>query len=211
MAQDLNPYAAVLQLYNYHNDLNLHVDVPVSAQQWMKFATFLLHVGTWQVLVSPISKKAKRQCFLLSEQEIMLRITRVSLVSTVSVSNVLGFSCSTQYSFPVPGTQTFTWSSERMEWLLCLQEWVFVLGGVGVFLGFALWGWKIVSCIGGGITYMSPARGYCAQFSAVAAALLATRTNLPVSTTHIVIASILGVGLADNVKVIPFCRFLVRC
>lgn len=88
--------------------------------------------------------------------------------------------------------------------ILFVQVWVLLLGGAGVSCGFALWGWKIIRCIGGGITYMSPSRGYCAQISAVAIGLLATRANLPVSTTHILIGSVIGVGLADNAKV-RFC------
>lgn len=88
--------------------------------------------------------------------------------------------------------------------IIFVQVWVLLLGGAGVTCGFALWGWKIIRCIGGGITYMSPSRGYCAQISAVAIGLLATRANLPVSTTHILIGSVIGVGLADNAKV-RFC------
>lgn len=90
-----------------------------------------------------------------------------------------------------------------------LQISVLALGGIGVTLGFALWGWKIVRCIGGGITYLSPSRGFSAQLCALATVLLATKVELPVSALHVLLGSIIGVGLADSMQV--RIRYRMEC
>jgi phosphate/sulfate permease len=90
-----------------------------------------------------------------------------------------------------------------------LQISVLALGGIGVSLGFAFWGWKIVRCIGGGITYLSPSRGFSAQLCALATVLLATKVELPVSALHILLGSIIGVGLADSMQNLNWMLLLV--
>ncbi|XP_024525482.1 sodium-dependent phosphate transporter 1 [Selaginella moellendorffii] len=81
-----------------------------------------------------------------------------------------------------------------------IDVWILAMAGIGVSLGFALFGWKLSRCLGGRLTFMTPSRGYSAQFCALATILFASRTELPVSTTHVVVGAIVGVGAADNIK-----------
>ena len=77
-----------------------------------------------------------------------------------------------------------------------LPIWILVLGGVGIVVGLATMGWKVMQTIGTKITELTPTRGYCATLAAATTVVLASKTGLPVSTTHIAVGAVMGVGLA---------------
>jgi len=83
-----------------------------------------------------------------------------------------------------------------------LPLWILVLGGFGIVVGLATMGYKVMKTIGTRITELTPSRGYCATLAAAATVVLASRTGLPVSTTHIAVGAVIGVGLARGVGAI---------
>ncbi|HED53645.1 MAG TPA: inorganic phosphate transporter [Phycisphaerales bacterium] len=83
-----------------------------------------------------------------------------------------------------------------------LPVWILVLGGVGIVLGLATMGYRVIQTIGTSITALTPSRAYCATLAAAATVVLASRTGMPVSTTHIAVGAVIGVGLARGVGAI---------
>jgi len=83
-----------------------------------------------------------------------------------------------------------------------LPLWILVMGGVGIVVGLATMGYKVMQTIGTRITQLTPSRGFCATLAAAATVVLASRTGLPVSTTHIAVGAVIGVGLARGVGAI---------
>ncbi len=83
-----------------------------------------------------------------------------------------------------------------------LPLWILVLGGVGIVVGLATMGYKVMQTIGTQITELTPSRGFCATLAAAATVVMASRTGLPVSTTHIAVGAVIGVGLARGVGAI---------
>ncbi|MBL3598283.1 MAG: inorganic phosphate transporter [gamma proteobacterium endosymbiont of Lamellibrachia anaximandri] len=83
-----------------------------------------------------------------------------------------------------------------------LPLWILVLGGVGIVLGLATMGYKVMQTIGTKITELTPTRGYCATLAAATTVVLASKTGLPVSTTQIAVGAVMGVGLARGVGAI---------
>lgn len=79
--------------------------------------------------------------------------------------------------------------------------WTLALGGIGIVVGLATWGWRVIQTVGNHITELTPSRGFCATFSAAFVILLASilPTGLPVSTTHTMVGAVLGVGLARGI------------
>ncbi len=77
-----------------------------------------------------------------------------------------------------------------------LPIWVLVLGGCGIVLGLATYGYRVMQTIGKKITELTPSGGFCATMAAAATVVLASRTGMPVSTTHIAVGAVMGVGLA---------------
>ncbi len=80
-----------------------------------------------------------------------------------------------------------------------LPIWILILGGAGIVVGLATMGWKVMQTIGTKITELTPTRGYCATLAAATTVVLASKTGLPVSTTHIAVGAVMGVGLARGI------------
>ena len=83
-----------------------------------------------------------------------------------------------------------------------LPLWILILGGTGIVVGLATMGYRVMQTIGTKITQLTPSRGFCATLAAAATVVLASRTGLPVSTTHIAVGAVIGVGLARGVGAI---------
>jgi len=90
---------------------------------------------------------------------------------------------------------------------LAMPFWILALGGFGIVLGLATYGYRVMRTIGGKITSLTPTSGFCATVAAAITVVLASRTAMPVSTTHIAVGAVMGVGLARgfaalNIRVI---------
>lgn len=81
-----------------------------------------------------------------------------------------------------------------------IPTWVLAMGGVGIVIGLATWGWRVIETIGKKITELTPTRGFSAEFGAAATILIASRLGLPISTTHTLVGSVIGVGLARGIE-----------
>lgn len=81
-------------------------------------------------------------------------------------------------------------------------SWALLLGGTGIVIGLATWGWKVIRTVGERITELTPSRGFCAEFAAAITILMASvlPIGLPVSTTHTLVGAVLGVGLARGIN-----------
>ena len=74
------------------------------------------------------------------------------------------------------------------------------VGGIGIVIGLATWGWRIIETIGKKITDLTPTRGFSAEFGAACTILMASRLGLPVSTTHCLVGAVIGVGFARGMS-----------
>jgi PiT family inorganic phosphate transporter len=80
-----------------------------------------------------------------------------------------------------------------------VAPWMLVVGGVGIVLGLATWGYRVMETVGRKITELTPSRGFAAELAAALTIVLASRLGIPVSTTHILVGSVLGVGIARGI------------
>jgi len=80
-----------------------------------------------------------------------------------------------------------------------VEPWMLALGGFGIVIGLATWGYRVMETVGKKITELTPSRGFAAELAAATTIVLASRLGIPVSTTHILVGSVLGVGLARGI------------
>ena len=80
-----------------------------------------------------------------------------------------------------------------------LPFWILLLGGFGIVLGLITLGYQVMQTIGKRITELTPSRGFCAELAAAITVVIASRTGLPISTTHVLVGAVLGVGLARGI------------
>ena len=77
--------------------------------------------------------------------------------------------------------------------------WILPLGGVGIVIGLATLGHKVMATVGTGITELTPSRGFAAQLATASTVVLASGTGLPISTTQTLVGAVLGVGFARGI------------
>lgn len=80
--------------------------------------------------------------------------------------------------------------------------WLLLLGGVGIVTGLATWGWRVIETVGRKITELTPSRGFSAGFGSATTIVLASKLGLPISTTHVLVGAVLGVGFARGIGAI---------
>ena len=76
--------------------------------------------------------------------------------------------------------------------------WILVIGGVGIVGGLATWGKKVIATIGEGIIPLQPSVGFCAQWGTAITVLVASQLGFPVSTSHAIVGSVIGIGLVQG-------------
>ena len=79
--------------------------------------------------------------------------------------------------------------------------WVMLIGALGIAIGLALYGPKLIRTVGGEITDLDQMRAFCIAMAAAVTVIVASQLGLPVSSTHIAIGGIFGVGfLREHLK-----------
>lgn len=77
--------------------------------------------------------------------------------------------------------------------------WILIVGAMGIVVGLATYGWRVIATVGRKITELTPSRGFAAELGAAGTVVIASATGLPVSTTHTLVGAVLGVGFARGI------------
>ena len=80
--------------------------------------------------------------------------------------------------------------------------WVVITCQAAIALGTLFGGWRIVHTMGSRITRLSPQQGFCAETGGAITLFMATGMGIPVSTTHTITGSIIGVGAARRASAV---------
>jgi len=75
-----------------------------------------------------------------------------------------------------------------------VPTWIMVLGAFGLATGLALYGPRLIRTVGDEITEIDPMRAYCIAMAATVTVIVASQLGLPISTTHVTIGAVFGVG-----------------
>ena len=77
--------------------------------------------------------------------------------------------------------------------------WVMLVGALGIAIGLALYGPKLIKTVGSEITELNMSRAFCVALAAAITVIIASQLGLPVSSTHIAVGGIFGVGFLREV------------
>jgi PiT family inorganic phosphate transporter len=80
--------------------------------------------------------------------------------------------------------------------------WIEVMAYLAISLGTLFGGWRIVHTMGSRITRLRPVGGFCAETGGGAIILVASHFGIPVSTTHTITGSIVGVGATNRLSAV---------
>ncbi len=92
--------------------------------------------------------------------------------------------------------------TQEVEMTVSIPIELLFLGGAGIAFGVYTWGYRVMETVGEKITSITPTRGFSAGFGTAATVLICSRLGMPVSTTHVAVGNIIGVGLARGISAI---------
>ena len=148
-------------------------------------------VITWLGSISYIAKKAdqignkKKEIYTLFHLPLIMGVTLLCFAHGANdVANAVG---------PLAAiVSTFTNTSVQAK--AAIPLWVMMIGASGIALGLLLFGPKLIHTVGQKITRLNAPRAYTVALASAITVLIATTLGLPVSSTHIAIGAIFGVG-----------------
>ena len=77
---------------------------------------------------------------------------------------------------------------------VAIPLWIMIIGAIGLSVGLALFGPKLIRTVGSEITELDRTRAFCIALSAAITVIIASQLGLPVSTTHVALGAVFGVG-----------------
>jgi PiT family inorganic phosphate transporter len=190
---------SLVTLFKGLSHLNIEMTVAMSFLVAVVFGLVLAAVGWALINRVHVDPAADRDFHFASVEKVftpMMIFTACAMAfahGSNDVANGIG---------PLAAVISIVQSGGEVTQKAALPLWILVLGGTGIVVGLATMGYRVMKTIGRGITQLTPSRGYCATLAAAATVVLASRTGLPVSTTHIAVGAVIGVGLARGVGAI---------
>lgn len=157
-------------------------------------AIFCLTINGWNLLESA-SKQLSDNFSLNPPEKVLARFQVISacFVAFAHGSNDVGNAIAPLASI-VYILQTNNIPNES----LTIPLWILILGGVGIVGGLAIQGKNVIATVGEKIINLQPSRGFSAEIATATTILIASRFGLPVSTSHALIGSVVGIGLIQD-------------
>jgi PiT family inorganic phosphate transporter len=101
---------------------------------------------------------------------------------------------------PIAAAITYSQGNVEIATKVAVPIWLLVFGGTGIVIGLATWGYRVIGTIGERVTEITPTRGFCAEFATASVVLANSQLGMPISTTHVLVGSVIGVGMARGIK-----------
>lgn len=101
-------------------------------------------------------------------------------------------------------------SSGQIAEKAAIPLWIMVIGAMGIAIGLGLYGPKLIRTVGSEITELNQMRAYCIALSSAITVIVATHLGLPVSSTHIAVGAVFGVGFLREYLKASYARMIVE-
>jgi PiT family inorganic phosphate transporter len=190
---------SLVTLFKGLKHLNIELTVGMSFLVAVVFGLVLAGIGWFLINRIVIDPNADRDFHFASVEKVF---TPMMIFTACAMAFAHGSNDVANGIAPLAAVISIVQSGGEVAQKAELPLWILVLGGTGIVVGLATMGYRVMKTIGSGITQLTPSRGYCATLAAAATVVLASRTGLPVSTTHIAVGAVIGVGLARGVGAI---------
>ena len=190
---------SLVTLFKGLKHLKIDLSVGMSFVTATVFGAVLAAIGWMLIRRIQIDPDADRDYHFASVEKVF---TPLMLFTACAMAFAHGSNDVANGIGPLAAVVSIVQSGGEVTQKAALPLWILVLGGTGIVVGLATMGYRVMKTIGTEITQLTPVRGYCATLAAAATVVLASRTGLPVSTTHIAVGAVIGVGLARGVGAI---------
>jgi len=192
------PVAVVLVLSMLYKGLkNLRLDVSLGMALMVSLGTGLVAFLVMKVILNRrFSTRPRKRTDAFSQVERLFSYLQVGTACSVAfahgandVANAIG---------PFAAIVS-VFRNGDLAMKVPVPIWILALGGVGIVIGLASWGYRVIETVGKKITAISPSRGFSAEFATATTVLVCSKMGLPISTSHTLVGSVIGVGLARGI------------
>jgi PiT family inorganic phosphate transporter len=190
---------SLVTLFKGLQHLNLDLSVTASFTLAVLFGVLIAFIGWLLIRRVRADPTADRDYHFASVEKIF---TPMMIFSACSMAFAHGSNDVANGIGPLAAIVSVIDSGGEIAQKSPLPLWLLALGGTGIVIGLATLGYRVMKTIGTSITELTPTRGFSAELAAAATVVLASRTGLPVSTTHILVGAVIGVGLARGMGAI---------
>lgn len=174
---------------------NLNLDLPFS--QALTIAIGVGIIGayiTWRIIKSNIIPPDQKEQYVKVQKIFAhLQLYTASYIAFAhganDVANAIG---PVAAIFSIIQTKTIIMQ-------VTIPIWILMLGGIGIVVGLSSYGYRVIETIGRKITEITPTRGFSAEFSTATTVLVFSKLGLPISTTHTMVGSVIGIGFARGI------------
>ncbi len=184
----------------------------LSALQWegwkkvisgLGFSTFLGFLGGLFIMTA---------MYLLLRKVSRQRVTNTSKTLQIFSSGFMAFSHGTNDGQKFIGVLALALLLAGVHKEFTIPFWVQIIAALTMGLGTAFGGWKIMKKMGKHMTNIQPAQGFAAEFAAASTIQLASHFGIPLSTTHTINTSIMGVASAKRFSAVrwPIAFQIIR-
>jgi len=187
---------SLVTLFKGLSHLDLHLTTPQSFMAATVIGVLVALVGKWMISRVKVDTTADKNFHFASVERVftpMMIFTACAMAfahGSNDVANGIG---------PMAAVISIIQSGGEVAQKASTPLWILLLGGLGIVVGLATMGYRVMQTIGTRITELTPTRGFCATLAAASTVVLASKTGLPVSTTHIAVGAVMGVGLARGI------------
>ena len=187
---------SLVTLFKGLKHLDLHLTTPQSFMAATVIGVLVALVGKWMISRVKVDTAADKSFHFASVERVftpMMIFTACAMAfahGSNDVANGIG---------PMAAVVSIIQSGGEVAQKASTPLWILLVGGLGIVVGLATMGYRVMQTIGTRITELTPTRGFCATLAAASTVVLASKTGLPVSTTHIAVGAVMGVGLARGI------------
>jgi PiT family inorganic phosphate transporter len=136
--------------------------------------------------ISRLANDSKKQVYTLFNLPLIIGVCLLSFAHGANdVANAVG---------PLAAIVSTLGDQSQIAAKVNIPIWIMAIGAIGIAIGLALFGPKLIATVGEKITRLNSPRAYCVALSSAITVLIATYFGLPVSSTHIAIGAIFGIG-----------------
>ena len=174
---------------------NLHLDFPFSQALLIAVSVGILCAClTWELL--------RRSPTQLDQSDQYVKVEKVFATLQVFTASYIAFAHGANDVANAIGPVAAIFSILKTNTIIMqisVPPWILIMGGVGIVVGLSTYGFKVIETIGKKITEITPSRGFSAEFATATTVLIFSKLGLPISTTHTMVGSVIGVGFARGI------------
>ncbi|MBF0187138.1 MAG: inorganic phosphate transporter [Magnetococcales bacterium] len=190
---------SLITMFKGMKHLDIHMTTLESVLLSILIGLLVMAVGKVLINRVEVDEEADRDFYFASVEKVF---TPLMLFTACAMAFAHGSNDVANGVGPLSAVVSIVQSGGQVAQMTPLDVNFLILGGVGIVIGIATMGYRVMQTIGTKITELTPTRGFCATLGAACTVVLASKTGLPVSTTHVAVGAVMGVGLARGIGAI---------